>query len=444
MKKGTLICILLVVLLIVVICVTGVSIIGPALNRDNPSSGNPDNYIVNSNGDNNTTVTDVSLENIKYPYIEDAELNTEEVSMLASSEVTPGQDKTIDGVTYKDINTATTDVYSIVYSDQTADFVKDDNGKYVSFSDSPFVQFADHNRLFNLDKEIIPKKLYLTDDSINAFYDYKGEVYYIPVEKVDDKEQERIEYRDYNFIVMRNSGKISFNGKDIAVDYTYSNDGLIDEEVDILFDAYYSIDPKVEVLYKVYETDLDNDEKTKEIYYYAFGKIDNKSVLTHTFLKSLSNGSVSKFILPADVASNYSNYDNIFLIRQDNRISITNISKEYLPLSYYIYAKDPAFGEQGFEKVFKLANGKSYDALVGETITLNKDYSIADYEIDGKYNKSVSGDSIELIKYVFSYEEKIEDKLPEGTKLTIKEILNAGENAILEDENGVKYILNKN
>ena len=282
--------------------------------------------------------------------------------------------------------------------------------------------FEESDKIFKSDKEILPSRLYLMDTNQNAYYKYYGVTYYIPIEHVNSKEEERIVYSN-GFTIMRNTGRIYYNGLELQTNYHIDNSGSIEDDLVSLFDCYYLQEDSDQKTYKVYQSDL-STKFNEEFYFTSIDSSNNTTALSKVFI-GLNDSSVFKCIVPSDILGNIRNYRNAFYCSSNsNLLNINSISNEYIPFDYYIYDEENGFIKKS---AFELID---INSIVGKSITLNKDYSFDDYSIDGEMNKDLQNE--EKVSYYFILGNKPENIIPKGTSLNIEKILDKNGSAILK------------
>lgn len=384
--------------------------------------------------------------NIKYSYFENV-IGGSVVAENITFDVL--NDKEFNGTLYKDIN-------SIVNSENSnyilnneylslekAEIANENDNNYAKVNSYFCEEPNNYNSIFKFDKEILPVRIYLQDASSNAFYEYEKTIYYIPVEQVSDISEERIVYQ--NGLVLYKNGNVIINDKSIIMNYTKIDNGLIEEDVQSLFNSYYSVSPDFIGNYKVYATNIDGEAK-EEFIVTLYDKATNNSSATSVLkvLFKINDDSISKAVVPFDLFGNINNYNNLFYCTKNRgSIGITEVSSEYIPTYYYLYINNH------FELVNRFINGNTQtDELLNHEFKTKADFQYLPYEVNGKYNLGVddmqnSGDN--SIKYIFINSATPSNSiLQKGTSFRIVKLINNDGNAIIRTENGDIFILNNN
>lgn len=447
--------ILVLVVIILIVFISGFFLIKDAFKTEEPKvPGVVKPYLEEpTNTDEETqeeiiTEEPIDSDNIVYFSEDNCGLNTNNVSkyITGSHEVLP--DKLIDGVTYKDINSVTV-TSSPALSLDKAEILNDGNNYAVIANTYDIVNGNLDSSIYANDVELLPSRLYLSDDSINAFYTYGGIVYYIPVEKALNEAEERIEYKDSKLIIMKNTGEISAFGKDIHTNYNYDEANNLVEGVADLFNLYYSKTPSKNLKCEKAFISTSFNDGLETIILNAFEKREDEAkenYICKVFLTS-QDGVISKAVAPLDIGQNMI-YSNVFYSHNLNAsYGISGISTSYIPTSYYIYI------DNHFEKVYRFINGdrlsKPSDEFLNTTYKTLKDLYYTNYEVDGHYNKlfdnSASGDS--FIKYKIiskSLAEDLSNVLPSNSEFVINKVIDKNGNAVIKDKTGNTYILKAN
>lgn len=317
------------------------------------------------------------------------------------------------------------------------DVWSDESNKYVKISDEYVLDEKWdenlHHKYYKNNKEILPKKIYLMNENANNYYEYNGEIYYIPVEKCNTPEEERIEYREHGLVVYKKDdiAKVWDIEKQV-----YDRVDSEDDEYYVCMDSLYISDLKYKNIDKVYEIDLDGDINTVELsipYYY----LDPGDGIELTSFIATKNGEKTSTIGGVDyfLCGNIGNYRNVFYSKGFSRgLPLNMFIEECYLVRYYIYDK-----EDGFITVNRFANGdewnenlekmNSYELTLSEDITLYKEKNESE---DEKCDYTTWGYSLD--------DESLESLiLPKGTKVRLVNILDWATNSIIETEDGTRY-----
>ena len=308
----------------------------------------------------------------------------------------------------------------------------DESNKYVKLSEDYVLDEkwdeSLHHKYFENQKELLPKKIYLMNENVNCYYEYNGEMYYIPIEKCETPEEERIEYRDHSLVVYRNSN--------LAKIWNLETQLYDDREDFCCMEALYINDLKYKQIDRVYEIDLDGDINTIEIsipcYY-----LDPGDGIELTSLVAIKNGDKTSIASGVDyfLCGNIGNYRNVFYSKGFSRgWPVNMLINECFLVKYYIYDK-----EDGFITVNRLANGdkwnenlekmNSYELTLNDDITFYKEKNESE---DERYDYTTWG-------YYLDDESLESVILPKGTKVRLVNILDWATNSIIETEDGTRY-----
>ncbi len=214
--------------------------------------------------------------------------------------------RTINGKDYKNINSIPAN------SIGTYNY-----NKYIEGSIQYMAHDINEERLFNEDRIIIPMAIFLMDDNVNVFYNYYDEIYFIPVIKCDNEDEERIVFRDHNLTIMKN-GAICINGKRLDIDYSY--EGL---DFNGLFNSYFILNPELSnTQINLYKTNIDMNDSTFDYRLIAASNSDSQlESLCNTFIIIKEDGSFDLFVAPMDLGMHVDNYSNLFY-KESNSIQI--------------------------------------------------------------------------------------------------------------------------
>jgi len=178
--------------------------------------------------------------------------------------------------------------------------------------------------------------LFLVDDSLNAFYNYYDELYFIPVIKCENEDEERIVFRDHNLTIFKNTGNIIIDGKELDIKYNYNN-----LDFKGLFYSYFITNPELSTTQiNLYKTNIDMDDTTFDIRLITASNIDDKlESLCNTFVIVKSDGNFDLCVVPMDLGMHVGEYSNLFY-KESNRVRL-NESGEVISGDnnnvYYLY-----------------------------------------------------------------------------------------------------------
>lgn len=308
----------------------------------------------------------------------------------------------------------------------------DESNKYVKLSEDYVLDEkwdeSLHHKYFENQKELLPKKIYLMNENVNCYYEYNGEMYYIPIEKCEKPEEERIEYRDHSLVVYRNSN--------LAKIWNLETKLYDDREDFCCMESLYINDLKYKQIDRVYEIDLDGDINTVEIsipcYYF-----DPGDGIELTSFVAMKNGDEASIASGVDyfLCGNIGNYRNVFYSKGFSRGWPINMSiNECFLVKYYIYDK-----EEGFITVNRLANGDKWnenlEKMNSYELTLSEEHTF--YKSEGE----IEGEKFEYKGYFVDEKEPEKIILPEGTKIRLIKLLDWATNSIIETEDGTRYYI---
>jgi len=339
---------------------------------------------------------------------------------------------------YKDINTIEIMPFVIDTSLVEAEILTDEeNNNYVKISDD-YVLSGDfdkniENKYFDNQKEILPKKIYLMDDNRKCYYDYNGELYYIPVEKCDTPEEERIEYREYNLVVYRKTNIAKIWGEDINLWKNYEEYYERTGYTDCIMDQLYTTDIAYPNLNKIYEIDLDGDINTIELSIPSYCLEWDGVGIYNTIVSKRNDTKIMKYEIFSNLYGNIGNYRNVFYVWKRFYYVEENIL-----LGYFIFDT-----ENGFQYIDRLANGDKLndnpEKLREYELTLDEDMEFYKHNCDDYCGHDILGyDLYYSAWYHLDDTEKI--TLNKGTKIRIFDLLNEEYlDTIIETEDGTKY-----
>ena len=281
MKNKVLIIIIVIVILIIILaCASLLGLFGkPSMNTD--SSGN--------------VVKNIEpKEEIVYPYLTNIAYDESDLDNSFSDDEAF---KTINGVTYKNINSIPDNAIG--------------NYNYSTFHRGDAISYehdTQAEKLFTEDKLLLPKALFLVDNNINAYYSYLNELYYIPIVKCDKEEDERILFRDYDLSIGKNNGNICINGVKLSIDYNYS------EGFEGLFYSYFIVNPELsDSQINLYKTNIDSDSFTTDIRLVTVTNSSNiQGSICNTFILMKPDWMYDLCVAPMDLGVHVDNYSNLY------------------------------------------------------------------------------------------------------------------------------------
>ena len=325
----------------------------------------------------------------------------------------------------------------LIDTDETVyvDVWEDTSKKYVKFSDDYVLDEKWdenlHHKYFENQKELLPKKIYLMNENANCYYEYNGQIYYIPVEKCETPEEERIEYREHDLVVYKKNDIAKIWNLEIQMYEKYDFD---DDEYFESMNLLYISDLKYKNIDKVYEIDLDGDINTIELsipcYY-----LDPGDGIELTSLVAMKDGDKTSIVSGVDyfLCGNIGNYRNVFYSNGFSRgLPFNMFIEECYLVKYYIYDK-----EEGFITVNRLANGDKWNENIEKMnsyqLTLSEDITFY------KANNELRGEEYAYTTWPSLDGETLERVLPKGTKVRLVTILDWATNSIIETEDGIRY-----
>lgn len=448
------------IIIIFIVCISTLVV----LNNRNNTEVNPINNIVDSNMLDDTNLAD----------------NKENADIIE-----------IRGVKYKNINSIPNAEKSFDNNLVYAEPIRDESGLYVKISDDFFINESKEVRKGEFDSEkritqieMIPSKIYSSDEDSNYLYNYGDETFYIPVEKCNAGE-ERIVYRDYGLELIKKNDGIKINGE-IASDVisgwdlrdsSYYNGELRYDDVSLCeaFMETWKInendmsnwnDTSINDYIKrrseyttIYQVDFDDDKDSLE-FIYTSGIMDHVHIDSTCPCYSVITYSDDKGTRKFDERmlwfNNVLNYKNIFYgyeaFEYGDKIDKVILIKEDIITGYYIFDK-----EQGLIHVDRFANGEKFDEsgfkkLSELALTLDGKHVIKKDEngknridafpmYDREYLYDENGDIV--TNEDGSYKEDPNSKyIEEGTKIYIKYINEDGYSFDFKTEDGTEYTIN--
>jgi hypothetical protein len=398
----------------------------------------------------------------------------------------------IRGKKYKDINSVQVEKPSfdenLVYAESSMDYESVSKELYVKLSDDFFLNEKKKDK--EIDKyEMIPARIYASDDSSYYLYTYKDETYFIPVTKCEP-EEERIVYRDYDFEVIKKDDSIKIKDKiatDVISGWDLRNSDfsrIFDEELrfdDVsLCEAYmesWKISAKKQAFYDERDSHMDFEERMLEpqeftkIYQVELDGMDTlEFAYTSMIADHVNIDSTYPYYSVIDYSNNgirisdegmlwfynISNYRNVFFgygpLELGQMIDNVILINENVITGYYIF--DAAVG---LIHVERFANGekldeKGFKKLSEVELTLEGSYFIQE-ETDGvkyiytfpMYNRVYLMD--ENGEYLTDengnpIEDPNAERIEAGTKIHIYHIDEDGYSYNFRTEDGTEYHIN--
>lgn len=343
----------------------------------------------------------------------------------------------IENIAKKDINTIKSTSFVIDENLQYAEIFKDEEGEsYVKISDSYVLNEKPNNNLkehfFENEREILPSKIYLMDTNQKCYYEYDGEIYYIPVEKCNSEDEERIVYQDYGIEVFKKDGVVNIFGEKVNT-YDENNASMYAMNE---FENYFINNPNGQVWNKIYETDLDGKLETKEISLCYFEIDPGDGIVSKRMVVSKDiDNNIKTYIAPLFICGNVYDYKNVFYITGFSRgYCINDVIEEFLIWNYCIFDN-----ENGFQYVWRFANGdeikaENFEKLKTYEITLNENITFVSTK--GSYYEKRADYTV----WRWSMDDNVEEvTLEAGTKLKIVGIIDEYGNSIVMTEDGTRY-----
>ncbi len=340
---------------------------------------------------------------------------------VATTELTPREQRVVDKIkaeverrkSFKDINEIEKPSVKNILDYKVAEVFKDSsNNNYIKIYDSVQESFGTQTTKSNISKiELLPSKVYLMDDSRNKLYaDFDGKTYYIPTEKVNSKDKEKIVLME-DGIEIYNNGDLIINGK--KYEDFFSTNVLKDLEGSYpndLIDYLISYAPTNEAVIG-YKYNFDNDTNTSEYLFNIMGEQSEGGAdffEPETMLICFDND--GKEIAMSDnidieYDSNIDGYSNVFTKVQgwfedfDNNYEVKYyigsllgdyISEEFID-AYYLFIPG-----KGFELVNKTLDGSNID-MSKYIFTLKDDLHL--YTIDKYKDEYFDEDYLDSSKY---------------------------------------------
>ena len=280
MKNKSPIIILVVVVILIILVATAINL----------GLFNSNGYVPSENSNKNVEPKEETI----YPYLTNIDFVA---SGLDNSFIDDEAFKTINGMTYKNINSIPDNAIG--------------NYNYSTFARGSVINIehdSQAEKLFNEDKLLLPKALFLVDNNFNAYYNYLGEFYYIPVIKCDNENEERILFRDYDLSIGKNDGSICINGNKLSVEYNLS------EGFEGLFYSYFIANPELSnSQINLYKTNIDCDSSTIDLRLTTVTNSSNiQGSICNTFIIVRPDWLYDLCVAPMDLGIHVDNYSNLY------------------------------------------------------------------------------------------------------------------------------------
>ena len=311
---------------------------------------------------------------------------------VSTSELTSREQRIVENIkkeverrkTFKDINTIDKPniqnnkdfkVAKILQDSLNNDYVK----IYDNINDALKAEYKESN-ISNI--ELIPSKVFLMNNSNKLYCNYNGETYYIPVEKVNSKDKERIVLME-DGLEIYNNGDLIIKGKryeDFFNTKILKNlDGMAPKD---LIDYLVLDAPKKEAGIGL-KCNFDNDVNTSEYVFNVIGEefeaganfFDAKT--KYMYLDKNSNVITISQIDDIDYNTNIDGYSNLF-VKTDGWFD--DLEEGY-DIKYYAVSMLSGYIKENFIDAYYLfVPGKGFELV----------------------NKTLDGENVDITKYVFS------------------------------------------
>ena len=347
---------------------------------------NQNNDIKQERVDNNNTIEENKTEN------NEMENNNEEKNS--------GDILELRGLKFKNINlidNSTEEEKKTLFDNNLvyATPIKDGEDVYVKLSDNFFLNEAEEDseeenssRKNCPQIEMLPSKIYSSDEKSYYLYNYKNETYFIPVEKCNVGE-ERIVYRDYGLELIQKDDRIKIKDKEVSdvingwdLRTTSNYKGELRYEDVSLCEAYMETwkineddmkswsDLGVEEYIssrsdftKIYEVDFDDDKESLE-FIYASNVMEHINIDTTMEVYSIitynKEYGIKNYVERMLGFNNILNYKNVFYgfdaFSSKPKIDNIILINENIITGYYIFDN-----EYGLVHVDRFANGERFD-----------------------------------------------------------------------------------
>lgn len=287
--------------------------------------------------------------------------------------------------TYKDINVLEQENLCNIGEYKSAKILKDENNNhyakiYNNIKDAIDVP-TNVSKLSNV--QLLPSKIYSMNENYNYYREVKGEIYYIPVEKANSYEEERIVLMEKNIEIYSNGDLVINNTKlhnFFNIEELKNNNDVYPKNYDNIIEFLVSRAPKSDAYTENigFKYNFDNDLTTNE---YIFMIASSEFEAGATYLSMEKRGvyidSKNTVILTQDVSlvdytTNLAGYSNLFArysagygdMNENYSLKYygtgTSMLKEYINENfvdvYYVFIPN-----QGFELVNRTLDGKNID-----------------------------------------------------------------------------------
>ena len=299
---------------------------------------------------------------------------------------------------YKDINVLKQEDVCNIEEYKSAKILKDKNGKkyvkiYNNIKDAIDVP-TNISKISNV--ELLPSKIYIMNDNYKYYYEFEGEIYYIPVEKVNSPSEERIVLME-NDIEIYNNGDLVINDTKLSnffnIQNLENNNDVYPKNYDNIIEFLLSRSPISDAYTENigFKYNFDNDLNTNE---YIF-----------MVASSAPEGNIS--YLSMDKRGVYIDNKNAVILTQD--ISLVDYTTNLAGYSNLFSAHCGWFDDLGGEYSLK---------YYGTGTSMLKGY-VNEKFVDVYYvfipnqgfeliNKTLDGENVDINKYVFTINEDVE------------------------------------
>jgi len=329
-----------------------------------------------------------------YKKIDGKKVEVSELSNLEKENLSKIQEEVNLRKTYKDINTVSQPNVINIKNYKIAEVLKTNDSYYTKIYDNTQDALDVKTNPTNVSNvELLPSKVYLMNDNYKFYYTMGGETYFIPIEKVNSPDEERLVLMEHNMEIY-NNGDLIINGIKMP---DFFNKKIIDTA-----DSYTEYNGVIEFLLSKNPTDngwivckynFDNNLETNE---YIFKVAESYDEAGNSFLttgkkymdtnKECTSFHIENIIDDLDYTTNIAGYSNLYVKEANgfgdmnenyslkNYGSGTSMLNSYILENfidvYYLYIPN-----HGFELVNKTLDGENVD-LDKYIFTLKKDLTL--------------------------------------------------------------------
>ena len=326
--------------------------------------------------------------------------------------------------TYKDINVLEQENVSNIEEYKSAKILKDKNGKryakiYNNIKDAIDVS-TNVTKISNV--ELLPSKIYLMNEKYRYYCEVEGEIYYIPVEKVNSPSEERIVLMEKDIEIFAN-GDLVINDTKLSnffnIQNLENNNDVYPKNYNNIIEFLLSRAPTSDAYVENigFKYNFDNDLDTNEYIFMiasstfeggaTFLSMDKRGV----YIDKKNTVIVTQDISSVDYTTNLAGYSNLFSTHPGGFEDLadnyslkyygtgTSMLNDYVSENfvdaYYVFIPN-----QGFELINKTLDGENVD-INKYVFTINED---VDFYAKEKYAGEYGGidwleDDIDYSKY---------------------------------------------